>query len=232
MWNEASTQALVLSMRVSLVAAFVIAVVGTPLALLLARRRNLATRLLESTVSLPLVIPPVVTGYCLLMVLSPSSWLGQCLSRLGLRFPLDWKGAVLASAVVAFPLFLAVAKAAFERCDERLEAAAKTLGAGALRVFLTVTFPIALPGLLAAGSLAFARAFGEFGATMILAGSIPGQTRTVPQAIYSFYLEIGKEDAAWGLILVSVAVGVGAMIAAQCLARPRPPRTTMEHAHA
>ena len=232
MWSEASTEALMLSVKVSLVAVVAISLVGTPLARWLARRRRPAIRLLESVVSLPLVIPPVVTGYCLLMALSPKSPVGRWLTGVGVRFALDWKGAVLASGVVAFPLFLAVAKTAFQRCDTRLEEAARMLKAGSLRVFFTVTLPIALPGILAAASLTFARAFGEFGATMMLAGNIPGQTRTVPQAIYTYYLERGGQQAAWGLVLVSVAIGMAAMIAAQCLAKPAAPRKTQDHCHA
>jgi molybdate transport system permease protein len=144
---------------------------------------------------------------------------------LGLQIPLDWKGAVVAAAVVAFPLFLMIARVAFERCDPRLEEAARTLHAGPLRVFATITLPQALPGLAAAAAVTFARAFGEFGATMMLAGNIPGQTRTVPQAIYSSLLA-GHEGAAWGLTLVSFAVGVAAIVASQLLIRKLPGLTS------
>jgi len=231
MWSAASTEALLLSMRVCLVATLAVVLAGVPVGLWLARRRTLISRLVESMLSLPLVIPPVVTGYFLLVVLSPRSWLGRWLDAIGLRFPLDWKGAMLASGLMAFPLFLAVAKSAFERCDERLEDAARTLSAGPIKVFCTVTLPIALPGLLAAAGLAFARAFGEFGCTMMLAGSIPGRTQTVPQAIYR-HIEMGREQAAMALALVSVAVGIAAMIAAQCLTRPRRVAATQGRADA
>jgi molybdate transport system permease protein len=220
MWDATSAEALQLSIRVSAVATLAIVLVGSPLALWMARRRTVMPRLLESALSLPLVVPPVLTGYVFLMILSPRSLLGHWLESLGLRFALDWKGAVVASAALAFPLFLAVARVAFEKCDRKLEDAARTLNACPGRVLFTVTLPLALPGLLAAAAVAFARAFGEFGATMMLAGNIPGQTRTVPQAIYT-HLLAGREKQAWGLALVSVAVGVAAMAIAQLLARRR-----------
>lgn len=220
MWDSTSAETLRLSLRVSAAATLTIVLVGSPLALWMARRRSVTSRLLESALSLPLVVPPVLTGYLLLVILSPRSPLGRWLESLGLRFALDWKGAVVASAALAFPLFLAVARVAFEKCDKKLEEAAKTLNASPGRVLFTVTLPLALPGLLAATAVAFARAFGEFGATMMLAGNIPGQTRTVPQAIYT-HLLAGRERQAWGLALVSIVVGVGAMAIAQFLARPR-----------
>lgn len=220
MWDSTSTETLHLSLRVSAVATLAIVLVGSPLALWMARRRSAVSRLTESFLSLPLVVPPVLTGYLLLVILSPRSALGHWLESIGLRVALDWKGAVVASGALAFPLFLAVARVAFEKCDRKLEDAARTLNAGPGRVLFTVTLPLALPGLLAAAAVTFARAFGEFGATMMLAGNIPGQTRTVPQAIYT-HLLAGREKQAWGLAFVSIIVGVGAMAVAQLLARPR-----------
>lgn len=219
MWNTASSEALILSLRVSFIATLLIAVVGTPAAFILVRRRNVFTRTIESLLSLPLVIPPVVTGYLLLIVLSPAGILGGWLEMFGLRFTLNWKGAVITSAVLAFPLYLAVAKVAFEKCDKRLEDAAKTLNASPVKILFTITLPPALFGLAGAGSLAFARAFGEFGATMMLAGNIPGQTRTAPQAIYS-HLIAGRNEAAWGLVIVSIVIGFAAMIISQLLMKP------------
>lgn len=222
MWNTTSTEALKLSITVSLVATVTIILAGTPIAFWMARRRGAAPRLLEAGLSLPLVIPPVVTGYCLLVILSPKGLLGRCLEAVGIRFTFDWKGAVVAAGVMAFPLFLAVAKTAFQRCEKELEEAARTLNARPGRVFFTITLPLVMPGLLAAGAVSFARAFGEFGATIMLAGNIPGQTRTVPQAIYT-NLMAGKEQAAWGLVLLSMSVGIAAMIVSQLLIwRPQP----------
>ncbi len=219
MWNTASSEALLLSLRVSFIATLLIAAVGTPVAFILVRHRNVYTRILESLLSLPLVIPPVVTGYLLLIVLSPAGFLGEWLELFGLRFSLNWKGAVITSGALAFPLYLAVAKVAFEKCDKRLEDAAKTLNAGPLKILFTITLPPALFGLVGAGSLAFARAFGEFGATMMLAGNIPGQTRTAPQAIYS-HLIAGRYDETWGLVIVSIVIGFSAMIISQLLIKP------------
>ncbi len=223
MWTEASTEALRLSILVSAVTTVLVALVGTPVAFWLARRRGVAPRVIESALSLPLVVPPVVTGYCLLVLLSPRGPLGRWLDSVGIRITFDWKGAVLAALAMSMPLFLAVAKTAFQRCDRALEDAARTLNASRLRAFFTVTLPLAGPGLLAAAAVSFARAFGEFGATITLAGNIPGYTQTVPQAIYSQLQSPGGEQAAWGLVLVSVAVGIVAMVVSQLLiARPAP----------
>lgn len=216
MWSAASTEALVLSIRVSLVTTVIMMLIGTPIAYWMVRRRSILPRLAESMLSLPLVIPPVVTGYCLLVLLSPRGPLGKWLEAIGVEVTFDWKGAVIAAAVMAFPLFLVVAKVAFQRCDRQLEEAARTLNAGPLRVFLTITLPLAAPGLLAAAAVSFARAFGEFGATIMLAGNIPGRTQTVSQAIYTD-LMAGRQQTAWGLVLVSIAVGIAAMIASQLL---------------
>ena len=220
MWNAASVEALLLSLRVSSIATIIMVLAGTPLAFFLVRRSGVITRMLESMLSLPLVIPPVVTGYFLLIVLSPAGIMGGWLEAFGLRFALNWKGAVIASGVVAFPLYLAVAIVAFEKCDRRLEDAARTLNAGPARILFTIILPPAIPGLMGAGALAFARAFGEFGATMMLAGNIPGQTRTVPQAIYS-HIIAGRNEEVWSLAVVSIVVGIGAMAASQLLIRPR-----------
>lgn len=222
MWTEASTEALRLSILVSTVTTIVLVIVGTPVAFWLARHRRVGPRLVESALSLPLVVPPVVTGYCLLLLLSPAGPLGKLLATMGVRIAFDWKGAVLAAFAMALPIFLVVAKTAFQRCDPALEAAARTLNAGRLRVFATVTLPLAAPGLLAAAAVSFARAFGEFGATIMLAGNIPGRTQTVSQGVYTD-LMAGRDSAAWGLVLVSVAVGIVAMVASQLLiARSRP----------
>ena len=218
MWDVSLVEALFLSLRVSSIAAILIALVGTPVAFFMVRCRNIFTRILESLLSLPLVIPPVVTGYFLLVFLSPTGILGKWMETFGLRFSLDWKGAVIASGVLAFPLYLAVAKVAFEKCDRKLEDAARTLNAGPVRILFTIILPPALPGLVGAGALAFARAFGEFGATMMLAGNIPGQTRTIPLSIYSHFLA-GRNDEAWVLALISIIVGIAAMIISQLLIR-------------
>ena len=220
MWDAVLSDAFRLSLRVAVTATFAIVIVGTPLALWLARDRGVGSRLTGAMLSLPMVVPPVATGYVLLVFLTPSRPPGRWLAEVGVRLALDWKGAAVASSVLALPLFLAVAKAAFEGCDRGLAEAARTLNASPFRVFVTVTLPLALPGVLAGGALAFARAFGEFGATMMLAGNIPGETRTVPQAIYS-HLMSGRDEAAWHLVIVSIVVGAAAMLVAQRLTSRR-----------
>ncbi len=218
MWSPASTEALLLSIRVSLVTTVIMVLVGTPIAFWMVRRRGFLLGLAESVLSLPLVIPPVVTGYCLLVLFSPAGMLGKWLEAIGMPVTFNWKGAVIASGVMAFPLFLAVAKVAFERCDRDIEEAARTLNAGPLRVLFTITLPLAAPGLLAAAAVAFARAFGEFGATIMLAGNIPGQTQTVSQAIFTD-LMAGKEQSAFGLVLITIVVGIASMVVSQLLIR-------------
>jgi molybdate transport system permease protein len=223
-WTASSTEALRLSLRVSLTATLLMVIVGSPIAFRLARRKGPLSAAVEAMLFLPLVLPPVVTGYLLLLLFSPQAPLGRWLDGMGIRFVLDWKGAVIASVALAFPLFLAVAKVAFSKADPLLESAARTLNASPMRVRWTITLPPALPGLAAGAALAFARAFGEFGATLMLAGNIPGQTRTVPQAVFT-RLMVGEPRAAWGLVVVSVLVGLGAMIAAHgLLATWRGPR--------
>ena len=220
MWTEPSIDALLLSLRVSSISTIFIVLTGTPIAFFFVRRRSMSTRLIESLLYLPLVIPPVVTGYVLIIMLSPSGIFGGVLEAFGIRFSLDWKGAVVAAFVMAFPMYLAIASAAIEKCDRRLEDAARTLNAGSLKVLLTITLPPVVPGLIGAGALAFARSFGEFGATMMFAGNIPGQTRTVSQAIYS-NLIAGRNEAAMWLAMVSIMVGITAMMLSYFILGPR-----------
>ncbi len=182
MWTEPSIDALLLSLRVSSIATIFIVLTGTPVAFFFVRRRSMFTRLIESLFALPLVIPPVVTGYVLIILLGPSGIFGGVLEAFGIRLTLDWKGAIVAAFVMAFPMYLAVASAAIEKCDRRLEDAARTLNAGPLKVLVTITLPPVVPGLIGAGALAFARSFGEFGATMMFAGNVPGRTNTMPRA--------------------------------------------------
>ena len=218
MWSQASTDALLLSIKVSLVTTVIMVLVGTPIAFRMVRKRGVLLTFAESILSLPLVIPPVVTGYCLLVLFSPAGILGKWLDSVGMPVIFNWKGAVVASGIMAFPLYLAVAKVAFERCDRDIEDAARTLNAGPLRVMVTITLPLAAPGLLAAAAVSFARAFGEFGATIMLAGNIPGQTQTVSQAIFTD-LMAGKDQSAMGLVLITIVVGMASMIVSQLLIR-------------
>lgn len=174
-----------LSLRVASLATLLIVLVGLPLAHQLARRRFPGKGLVNGLLALPLVLPPTVLGYLLLLVLGRNAWLGRWLeSTLGIVLVFHWSGAVLASAVAAFPLFLLPARSAFEGVDPRLEDVARLLGRNERSVFLSVTFPLAWRGLAAGTMLAFARALGDFGATLMVAGDIPGRTRTASLAIY------------------------------------------------
>lgn len=184
--------------------------VGLLLAWALARGRFRGRVLLETIVSLPLVMPPVATGLVLLMLLAPRGVLGPALAAAGIEIVFTWKAAVIAMAVMGLPLLVRTARAGFEQVDHRYESVAATLGARPLRVFLTVTLPLAVPAVAAGTVLSFARAIGEFGATMMIAGSIPGSTRTLAVAIYSF-AETGRDTEATQLVGVSAALAFGAL---------------------
>jgi len=183
---------------------------GLLLAWVLTRGRFRGRLLLETFVSLPLVLPPVATGLILLMLLAPRGALGGLLASLGIEIVFTWKAVVIAMAVMGLPLFVRTARAGFEQVDPRYERAASTLGARPFRVFLTVTLPLARPSLAGAAVLCFARAIGEFGATMMIAGSIPGSTRTLAVAIYSF-AETGRDVEAGQLVMVSAVIAFGAL---------------------
>jgi len=184
---------------------------GLFLAWLLARRRFHGRALVDTAISLPLVMPPVATGLVLLAVVAPRGPVGGLLQRAGVDIVFTWRAVVLAMTVMGLPLLVRTARAGIEQVDRRYEAAAATLGAGPIRVFFTVTLPLARPAVMAGAVLGFARALGEFGATIMIAGSIPGSTRTLAVAIYSF-AETGRDrDAA-------MLVGVSAVIAFIALA--------------
>ena len=183
---------------------------GLFLSWLLARRRFHGRLLLDTAISLPLVMPPVATGLVLLALVAPRGPLGQLLERIGIDIVFTWKAVVLAMAVMALPLFVRTVRAGIEQVDRRYEAAAATLGASPLRVFFTVTLPLARPAVLAGAVLGFARALGAFGATIMIAGSIPGATRTLAVAIYSF-AETGRDGDAALLVAVSATIAFVAL---------------------
>jgi molybdate transport system permease protein len=193
---------------------------GVVLAWLLARRKFPGRVLVETFVSLPLVMPPVATGLILLMLLSRRGSIGRVLERLGIEVVFTWKAVVLAMAIMGLPLLVRTARAGFEQVNARYESVAATLGASPARVFLTISLPLAWPSVLAGAVLAFARALGEFGATIIVAGSIPGATRTLAVAIYG-YAETGQDDLALALLLVSVAIAFVALWTANRLVERR-----------
>ena len=216
---EAST-ALTLSLRVSLVAVLASLPFGLLVALALARGRFPGHGLLNALVHLPLILPPVVTGYVLLLTFGRQGWVGTALwDWFGFTFAFRWTGAALAAAVMAFPLMVRAIRLAIEAVDPRLEEAAATLGASRPVVFLTVTLPLILPGVIAGAVLAFAKAMGEFGATITFVANIPGETQTLPTAIYSFLQVPGGDGAALRLVLISVAVALLALALSEWLAR-------------
>jgi molybdate transport system permease protein len=211
-------EALALSLQVSAVATLASLPLAIWVAHLLARGRFRGRGLLDAAVHLPLVLPPVVTGYALLLLFSRTGPLGGVLEPLGLGVAFRWTGAALAAAVMAFPLVVRSIRLAIEAVDPNLEEAAATLGAGPFRVWATVTLPLAAPGLLAGVVIGFAKAFGEFGATITFVASIPGETRTLPSAIYAFLQVPDGAPGLRGLVLVAVAVAVGAVFASNWLA--------------
>jgi len=183
---------------------------GVLIGWVLARRRFRGHVLLETLVSLPLVMPPVATGLILLMLIAPAGPIGRVLQRVGIEVVFTWKAVVLAMAVMGLPLVARSVRAGIEQVDRRYEAVASTLGASPWRVFMTITLPLALPGVLAGAVLGFARALGEFGATIMIAGSIPGSTRTLAVAIYSF-AETGRDGDAATLVVICGAIAFAAL---------------------
>ena len=200
-----------LTVALATAATAIVLPLGLLLAWALARGRFRGRVLLETFVTLPLVMPPVATGLILLMLLAPRGALGGVLGGLGIEIVFTWKAVVIAMAVMGLPLMVRTARAGFEQVDRRYEQVASTLGANPFRVFVTVTLPLALPSVLAAAVLCFARAIGEFGATMMIAGSIPGSTRTLAVAIYSF-AETGRDTEASQLVLVSACIAFVALV--------------------
>lgn len=214
------TEALRLSLWVSLWAVTVSLPFGIFFAWLLARRQFFGKSLVDGLVHLPLVLPPVVVGYALLVWFGRKGVIGGWLfDTLGITFAFNWKGAALASAVIAFPLMVRAIRLSLENVDRGVEAAAATLGSGPIRVFFTITLPLALPGVLAGVILAFARSLSEFGATITFVSNIPGETRTLPLALYGLTQVPGGEAPAFRLCIISVIVALATLIASDALAR-------------
>src|SRR5437773_5190774 len=207
-----------LSLRVAFWAMTTSLIPGILVALLLARGRFWGKSLLNGVVHLPLIMPPVVTGFILLLLFGRRGPLGRLLDEyFGLVFAFRWTGAALACAIMGFPLMVRSIRLSLDAVDRRLEAAAGTLGASAPWIFATITLPLILPGILAGMILAFARALGEFGATITFVSNIPGETQTIPTAIYMLLQEPGGDLAALRLTLVSIAISLAALIAAEPL---------------
>ncbi len=212
-------RAVALSLRVSLWATVVSLPLGILTAYALARWRFPGKHLLNGIVHLPLIMPPVVTGYLLLLTFGTRGPIGGLLHDIGITLAFRWTGAALAAGIMAFPLMVRAIRLSIEAVDPKLEQAGATLGASPLRVFVTVTLPLILPGVIAGAILAFAKAMGEFGATITFVSNIPGQTRTIPSAIYAFLQVPGGEASAMRLVLVSVGVAMTALLASEILAR-------------
>lgn len=211
--------ALVLSLKVSFWATFLSLPVALAVAWLLARREFWGKSLLSALVHLPLVLPPVVTGYLLLLTFGRNGAVGGFLEQFGVVFAFRWTGAALAAAIMGFPLVVRAMRLAIEAVDPKLEEAASTLGASGMSRFILITLPLIAPGILAGAVLGFAKAMGEFGATITFVANIPGETQTLPSAIYAFLQVPGGEDSALRLVGLSLVVAVGAVLVSEWLAR-------------
>jgi molybdate transport system permease protein len=212
--------ALMLSLRVAFWATLVSLPFGILAAHALARWSFPGKAALNVAVHLPLILPPIVTGYLLLITFGRRGYVGEWLYDVtGFTFAFRWTGAALAAAVMAFPLMVRAIRLSIEAVDARLESAAGTLGASPVWVFATITLPLALPGVLAGAIIAFAKALGEFGATITFVGNIPGETQTIPTAIHEALQVPGGEGAAFRLVIVAIVVATGAIVASEWVGR-------------
>ncbi len=218
--SDVEWQAVLLSLQVSTLAVICSLPFGIAMAWILARCQFPGKSLLDSIIHLPLVLPPVVIGYLLLVVMGRRGFIGEWLYNwFGFSFSFSWRGAALASAVVAFPLMVRAIRLSLEAVDKRLELAAKTLGASPWRVFATITLPLSLPGIIVGIVLAFARSLGEFGATITFVSNIPGETRTIPLAMYTLIETPGAEGAAARLCVLAIILSLAALLLSDWLAK-------------
>lgn len=213
--SEPEIAAIIVSLKVAGVAMLGALPLAFALAFVLARRQFPGKPLLDALVNLPLVLPPVVTGYMLLLAFGRDGWAGQALGFFGISVLFRWTGAAIAAGVMALPLMVSPMRLALEAMDRRLEAAAASLGASPRRVFATITLPLMLPGIIAAAVLGFAKALGEFGATAIFVSAIPGETETLPLAINALLQVPGGEPAALRLAVLALGIAFLALVAAQ-----------------
>lgn len=217
--SPAEIEALTLSLKVALCGTLVSLPIGIAVATLLARYDFHGKQILNGIVHLPLVMPPVVTGYLLLLLLGNQGLLGRWLNDfLGISVAFRWTGAAIASAVMGFPLMVRAIRLSIESIDLKLESAASTLGANRLWVYLTITLPLSIPGILAGVILGFAKGLGEFGATITFVSNIAGETRTLPSAIYSFLQIPGGESSAIRLTIIAIAISMIALLTSEYLA--------------
>lgn len=212
-------EAVRLSLKVSLLATLVALPIAVLVAYVLARKRFALHGFLNALVHLPLILPPVVTGYLLLLGFGPRGPIGAALEAVGLSLAFRWTGAALAAGIMAFPLMVRAIRLSIEAIDPKLEEAANTLGARPLARFLSITLPLALPGILAGSVLGFAKAMGEFGATITFVANIPGQTQTIPSAIYAFLQVPGQSGPVVTLVLISVGIAISALLLSEWLSK-------------
>lgn len=212
-------EAVRLSLRVSFVATGVALPLAVFVAHVLARKQFALHGVLNALVHLPLILPPVVTGYLLLLGFGPRGPIGGALEAVGVSFAFRWTGAALAAGIMAFPLMVRAIRLSIEAIDPKLEEAASTLGARPFARFLSITFPLALPGILAGSVLGFAKAMGEFGATITFVANIPGQTQTIPSAIYAFLQVPGQSGPAITLVIISVTIAITALLLSEWISR-------------
>ncbi|OWO84464.1 molybdate ABC transporter permease [Photorhabdus luminescens] len=220
MLSEYEWQAIILSLKVSGMAVLLSLPFGILMAWILARFRFPGKSLFDSIIHLPLVLPPVVVGYLLLISMGRRGFVGEWLyDWFGISFAFSWRGAALASAIVAFPLMVRAIRLALESVDQRLEQAARTLGANPFKVFFTITLPLSLPGVIVGTVLAFARSLGEFGATITFVSNIPGETRTIPLAMYTLIETPGAETAAARLCIIAIILALISLMVSEWLTR-------------
>ncbi|MGG4608598.1 molybdate ABC transporter permease subunit [Providencia sp. Me31A] len=213
-------EAIYLSLKVSSVAVLLSLPLGVLVAWVLVRCNFPGKTLLDSIIHLPLVLPPVVVGYLLLISMGKRGFIGEWLYNwFGFSFTFSWRGAALASAVVAFPLMVRAIRLALEAVDRKLEQAARTLGATPLRVFFTITIPLSLPGIIVGTVLAFARSLGEFGATITFVSNIPGETQTIPLAMYTLIETPGAEVDAARLCIIAIVLALISLLISEWLTR-------------
>lgn len=209
-----------LSIKVAIFCTLILAVPGVLVAWLLAKKTFFGKSFVDALVHLPLVLPPVVPGFLLLLLLGNQGPIGAWLHEMfGISIAFTWQGAVIASAVMAFPLMVRPVRLAISEVDHGLEMAAQSLGAHPLRTFFTVTLPLAMPGVITGLILAFSRSLGEFGATITFVGNIEGETRTLPLAIYTYIQMPGGDLPAWRLVVLSVLIALAALMVSEMLER-------------
>lgn len=215
MLSQEEMSAIYISMKVAVCSTLLILPPGIFISWVLAKSTVRGKSVIDTLVNMPLALAPVVSGFLLLILISKTGLVGRVLYEdLGIELPFTWYAAVLASAVIAFPLLVRVVRVAMEEVDPRLENAARTLGAGPWKVFCTVTLPLSIRGVIAGSILAFTRSLGEFGATIMVAGNIPGKTQTIPLAVFN-YVQTGHEDRGIRLVLIAALLAFFALYLAQ-----------------